>query len=52
MLKEENKKKSLEGMKRKLTQQQQSEENFVVEDDVQYFREETGVEPDEGKLSS
>ena len=47
VLKEEHKKKSLEGMKRKL-QQEQSEVEMEEDDDVDYYRQEVGVNPDEG----
>lgn len=46
-LKEEHKQKSLEGMKRK----QRDEEYGSDEDDVGYFRQEVGHDPDEGNCA-
>ncbi len=43
-LKELHKKKSLEGMKRKKLQ----DEDDDRDNDAKYFREETGIDPDEG----
>lgn len=46
-LKDEHKKKSMSGIEMK---EEKHEVNQDVDDDAQYFREEVGVEPDEGKL--